>query len=81
MRHDKINKREESIVIRMSGVFKMKLTELIAALQETQRDYGDIDVQLQESKSDHSIVTTPEFFLVPEQYEDGWWLNLRSWPY
>ena len=78
----------------------MKLSVLIEALQHIMNYAGDIEVQLQDSgyrspREDKSmgatsgpgnIVAYPDFFVVPEEYEDEegrkeTLCNLRWWPY
>ncbi len=60
----------------------MKLGVLIAALRSIEEDHGDIECELQDAPGTGEPVTSYEsFFLVPEEYEDGWRVNIRTWPY
>ena len=64
----------------------MKASVVIEQLQRAIKFHGgNIDVQIQvvsRSKDGNaSIINYEEFFIVPEEYEDGWWINIRSWPY
>lgn len=60
----------------------MKISQLIHNLQAVQETHGDIECQLQDQPpADVMITGYQEFFLVEEQYGDGWILNIRTWPY
>jgi len=66
----------------------MKLAVLIERLEEIQKSKGNIDVQVQgdqvqgDSASSMGIIVADErFFVVPEEYYDGWRVNIRTWPY
>jgi len=65
----------------------MKIRDLIKALQYIEESYGDIEVQLQSGLPEKALpdwvkyVSYPEFFVVPELYEEGMIVNLRNWPY
>lgn len=60
----------------------MKISEFIKVLEDIQEKHGDIPVQLQELLGLERYITNLEdFFIVPEQYDEGWICNLRSWPY
>ena len=62
----------------------MKFKELVNALQHIAKEHGeDIDVDLEIAPSDcREIITSyPDFFIVPEKYDDGVHINLRVWPY
>jgi len=62
----------------------MKLSELIKELEYVKTNHGDIDCELQVAPGDvayETITGHPAFFIVPEQYDDGWQCNLRAWPY
>jgi hypothetical protein len=67
----------------------MKISELIAELQNIQVNEGDIPIQLQSDEQkplpdrpgETGIICYPNPFLVVEKYEDGQWLSIRSWPY
>jgi hypothetical protein len=61
----------------------MKLSKLIDELEHQYRIHGDIEVELQDTprKDGDQVMDYPDFFIVDEKYEDGWWVNLRSWCY
>jgi len=60
----------------------MKISELINALSAIERQYGNIECELQDEKNEKGEIIGNEFFyIVPEEYEDGWRVNIRSWPY
>lgn len=68
----------------------MKISELISELQNVQKEYGDIDVALQdkgENNKDGMITGFESFFVVPEEYEivetkeKEVVCNIRTWPY
>jgi len=60
----------------------MKISVLIEELQYVLESYGDIEAQLQNSPSDNElIINEAQFFVVPEEYEDGFFCNIRTWPY
>lgn len=66
----------------------MKLSVLIQALQDAEKAHGgDIEVQLQgpldhTGKLNNDVCGFPNFWTVPEEYpDDGWVINLRTWPY
>lgn len=68
------------------GSDTMLISEMIKVLQEIMESEGDIPVGLQVSKNDlldgqHDIVSHDTIHLVPEQYNDGKVLNIRTWPY
>lgn len=60
----------------------MTITELIRDLQSIRAQYGEVKVQLQNTPKENEIIENDEeFFVVPELYEDGWYVNIRTWPY
>jgi len=59
----------------------MKILALITELQRLADAHGDIPVQLQNTPSEPDLIDYEQFFIVPEEYEDGMYINLRSWPY
>ena len=60
----------------------MKISEAIKGLSEIQKEQGDIECELQDAPGGGQLVTSYElFYIVPEQYEDGWRVNIRTWPY
>ncbi len=60
----------------------MKIGELIKKLEEIQELHGDIECQLQSDPSlGKPVENFPEFSVQEEQYDDGWVVNLRAWPY
>lgn len=61
----------------------MKISALIQELIEVRKQHGEIEVCLQDKPDDPEtlITNTDFFFIVPEQYDDGWQLNIRTWPY
>ncbi len=67
----------------------MVIKELIQELQEIAKTHGeDIKVQLQgdsgftKSISDDTVdyMSYEHFFIVPEKYDEGTIVNIRSWP-
>jgi hypothetical protein len=59
-----------------------RISEVIKTLQNIQEEHGDIPVQLQELLGlERRITNFEDFFIVPEQYDEGWICNLRTWPY
>ena len=59
----------------------MKISELIKTLQFIQSQHiNDVPVQLQ-SEKDGEIVSTEDFFVNEEEYENRWRVSLRDWPY
>jgi hypothetical protein len=55
----------------------MKIRKLIEELENIEKDHPEIECQV----VDEGILY-PDFFIVPEEYqEDGWRVNIRSWPY
>lgn len=60
----------------------MKLSVLIKCLAQIQVQHGDIECELQDEPGRGEQVTAyPDFFVVPEEYEEGWRVSLRWWPY
>lgn len=62
----------------------MLISKVIEELEHIKTRIGDIDVALQSDEPkppENLIVNTSEFFIVPERYENGWQVNIRSWPY
>jgi len=61
----------------------MKLSKLIAELENVKKEYGDVEVQLQNNPDPgEPIVGYESFFIVPEDYEEERTIcNLRTWPY
>jgi len=59
----------------------MRIKELITQLEDLQQVYGDIECQLQEVSSTELLVDCEDLFIVAEEYDDGWYVNIRSWPY
>jgi hypothetical protein len=59
----------------------MLISQLIAELTVIAEQYGDIPVQLQSTPEDDIILNDDVAFAVAEEYDDGWYVNLRSWPY
>ena len=59
----------------------VKISELIKTLQFIQSQHiNDVPVQLQ-SEKDGEIVSTEDFFVNEEEYENRWRVSLRDWPY
>ena len=71
----------------------MKLHDVIAELQRIEATHGNIDVALQGNTPYEgrlpdgttvkaNFMTYDSWFIVPEHYPDeGWRVNIRSWPY
>lgn len=61
----------------------MKLGKLIDRLQEIQEREGNIEVQMQNKPPTRNcpIKSFERFFLIPEEYEDGRRVTIRTWPY
>ena len=61
----------------------MKLSVLLAELNRAMDVHGDIEVQIQSCPDtpDEMIMNDAVFFVVLEEYEDGYFCNLRTWPY
>ena len=62
----------------------MRASELVKELQFYQSLYGeDVEVQLQNDPClvGDIILSNQFFYVIPEEYEDGWYINLRNWPY
>jgi hypothetical protein len=59
---------------------KMKITKLVQELNTVLATYGDIEVELQEA-NESGVISYPDFFIIPEEYEEGWQVCLRTWPY
>jgi len=55
----------------------MKISILIKSLQAIEQEHGDIECECQVQDT----TTDENFFVVPEEYEDGWRVNIRTWPY
>jgi predicted nucleic-acid-binding Zn-ribbon protein len=56
---------------------KMRISDLVKILDRAKSVYGDIDCRLINEKG----IPSEHFFVVEEEYNDGWIANLRSWPY
>lgn len=60
----------------------MLISQLITELTVIAEEHGDIPVQLQsEDGSINGILNEDVAFAVAEEYDDGWYVNLRGWPY
>lgn len=64
----------------------MKISELIKELQRVEKEYGDIEAQLQNNpKPDEPVIGYESFFIIPEEYlienEKVTICNIRTWPY
>jgi hypothetical protein len=61
----------------------MRASDLIIALQNIVNTRGDIEVELQSNPKEpiDEIIDYTQFFVVEEEYENGWQINLRTWPY
>lgn len=62
----------------------MLLSQLITELERIKAIHGDIQAVLQSDAPRpplDMIINTEDFFIVTEKYEDGWQVNLRTWPY
>jgi len=61
----------------------MKISKVVERLEHIKKEYGDIEVQIQNwPKPEDLIVSYETFFIVPEDYpEYGWTVNIRAWPY
>ena len=62
---------------------QMKISDLIDALDYIRQSQGDIEIQLQSNPNDPQdlIINSEQIFIVPEEYDEGWIVNIRSWPY
>ena len=62
----------------------MKVSEAIRELEYIKESHGDIDVQIQTDPKDTGgeIIIYESVHILPEEYEnEGWFCNIRSWPY
>ncbi len=60
----------------------MKIAVLIVELKRIEQQYGDVPCQLQSDGTESwKVCNYEDFFIVPEEYDDGWHVNIRSWPY
>ena len=62
----------------------MKISEVIKELERIQKEYGEIEVALQNNPQNpgDTIMAYHSFFMVPEEYEEcGVVCNVRTWPY
>jgi hypothetical protein len=62
----------------------VKLKTLLETLKYIEEDYGEnieVDLQIAPGDASNEIVGHPAFFVVPEKYDDGTMVNIRSWPY
>ena len=77
-----LSKRKETV----------KISELIKDLQRIHESHGEIEVQLQGNPDDESLIdreddetcnfiTSENFFIAEENYDNEWRISLRTWPY
>ena len=62
----------------------MNIDQLIEKLQQISETHPNIEVELQgplDGSQESEICGYPDFFMVAEEYDDGWYVNLRTWPY
>ena len=60
----------------------MKISLLIETLNRISSIHGDIECQMQDEPIENNRIRDyPDFFVVEEKYEDGWFVNFRTWPY
>lgn len=60
----------------------MLISKAIAELESIREYRGDIEVQLQSDPKcpRDTIIGYEQFFILPEEYEDEWRVNIRTWP-
>lgn len=61
----------------------IRISDVIKDLVQVKKEHGNIPVQIQdEPKDPNELITSHQgFFIIPEKYEDGWFCNIRWWPY
>lgn len=61
----------------------MRISTVIEELEQTKAQYGDVEVQLQNTPSPREpVIGSPSFFIVAEEYKEGEIIcNIRTWPY
>ena len=60
----------------------MEISTLITELKRIEQEHGDISCQLQsDGTGGFAVCGYEDFFIVPEEYDDGWRVSIRWWPY
>ena len=60
----------------------MKINDLVKELGYLVKEQGNIECQLQDCPAAGVAPEANErIFVVCEEYEDGWRVNIRAWPY